>query len=372
MYTKLGVVFITALVLTVLLTPLAMKIAPKIGAVDVPKDNRRMHTRVIPRFGGFAIFIGTSVSILSFMTFDSRIIGILIGGAFIYALGVIDDLTDLPPWMKFAGQTVCAIMMYSFNIRVEFVNDFLKAGSSTFGSIICFVITIIWIVGITNTINLIDGLDGLAVGTSAIASLCIAYVGYIHGMYLVAAAMLAVAGGSLGFLPFNFSPAKIFMGDGGSLFLGFMLATIGLLGPVKGATIIAAIIPVLVMALPIFDTGFAIIRRLINHKPIMGADRGHLHHRLMDSGLGQRRTVLMLYGISGIMGIGAILISRDLMIEAIGLFGIALIYIYVFLTDAQHKMPKIKAVNIEEDEKEYEREERRKKKLSKKHKHEKK
>lgn len=369
MYTKLGAVFLTALILGLILTPVAMKIAPKIGAVDVPKDNRRMHTRVIPRFGGMAIFVAGTVSILAYMTFDSRIVGIVIGSVFIYALGVIDDLFNLPPWIKFAAQTVCAIMMYSFNIRVEFVSDFLNAGSSTFGEIVSFVVTIIWIVGITNTINLIDGLDGLAAGTSVIASLCIAYVGYIHGMYLVAAAMLAIAGGSLGFLPFNFSPAKIFLGDGGSLYLGFMLATIGLLGPVKGATIIAAIIPVLVMALPIFDTAFAIIRRLINHKPIMGADRGHLHHRLMDSGLGQRRTVLMLYGISGIMGIGAILISRDLIIEAVGLFGIALIYIYVFLSDSRRKAPNINPVNIKEDEKEEQREEKRRNRKAKKHKH---
>lgn len=360
MYTKLGIAFLTALVLSLIATPIAIKIAPKIGAVDIPKDTRRMHKEAIPRFGGMAIFIGTTVSMLAFMTFDNRIIGVVIGGILIYVLGVIDDLTDLPAKVKFAGQTMCAIIIYSFNIRIEFVSGIFGDGVSYLGNVICFLVTIIWIVGITNTVNLIDGLDGLAAGTSAIASLCIAYVAYIHGMYLVAGAMLAVAGGALGFLPFNFSPAKIFMGDGGSLFLGFTIAALSILGPVKGATIIAVIVPLLVMGLPIFDTAFAILRRVINKRPIMEADKGHLHHRLMESGLGQRRTVLMLYGISGIMGVGAVLISRDLKVEAIGLFLIALIYIYVFLTDATHNMPRIKAVNIAEEEKRLEREEKKK------------
>ena len=363
MYTKLGVAFLTAFVLSLLATPLAIKIAPKIGAVDIPKDSRRMHQKPIPRFGGMAIFIGTTVSMAIFMNFDNRIVGVIIGGIFIYALGIIDDLTDLPAKVKFAGQFMCAIIVYSFNIRIEFLSSFIGDGVSYLGNIVCFLVTILWIVGITNTVNLIDGLDGLAAGTSAIASLCIAYVAYIHGMYLVAGAMLAVAGGALGFLPFNFSPAKIFMGDGGSLFLGFMIATLSIIGPVKGATIIAVIVPLLVMGLPIFDTAFAIFRRLINRRPIMEADKGHLHHRLMESGLGQRRTVLMLYGISGIMGVGAVLFSRDLKIEAAGLFLIALIYIYVFLTDANHKMPQIKAVNIAQEEKEEAKEAKKAKKI---------
>lgn len=360
MYTKLGVAFITAFVLSLLATPLAIKLAPKIGAVDVPKDGRRMHSRAIPRFGGMAIFIGATVSMLAFMTFDTRIIGVIIGGALIYALGVIDDLANLPAKVKFAGQTMCAIILYSFNIRIEFLSGFFGDGVSYLGNVVCFFVTIIWVVGVTNCVNLIDGLDGLAAGTASIASLCIAYVAYIHGMYLVSGAMLAIAGAALGFLPFNFSPARIFMGDSGSLFLGFSIAGLSILGPVKGATIIAVIVPLLVMGLPIFDTLFAILRRVVNKRPIMEADKGHLHHRIMDIGLGQRRTVLMLYGISGIMGVGAVLISRDLNIEAMGLFAIALIYIYVFLTDATHKVPHIKAVNIAAEEKREEKEEKKK------------
>lgn len=163
--------------------------------------------------------------------------------------------------------------------------------------------------------------------------------------------MLALAGGALGFLPFNFHPAKIFMGDGGSLFLGFMLANLSIVGPAKSATVLALMIPILVLGIPIFDTAFAILRRLINHKPIMEADKGHLHHRLMNAGLGQRRTVLTIYGISGVMGVSAVLFSRDLFVESFGLLCIAAMHIYVFLTDANSWKLQIKAVNVKVEEK---------------------
>ena len=160
--------------------------------------------------------------------------------------------------------------------------------------------------------------------------------------------MLAVAGGALGFLPYNFYPAKSFMGDGGSLFLGFMLSSLSVLGTVKSATLFAVIIPVLVMGVPIFDTFFAILRRWVNKKPIMGADKGHLHHRLMNLGYGQRRATMMLYGITGIMGVAAVLFSRGLYVETAGLGGITMMYIYIFLTDAHHIVPQIKEDKKEE------------------------
>ncbi|MCQ2547593.1 MAG: undecaprenyl/decaprenyl-phosphate alpha-N-acetylglucosaminyl 1-phosphate transferase [Clostridia bacterium] len=356
MYTKLWVSLLTAFAIALVATPLSMKVAVKIGAMDVPKDKRRMHKKPTPRFGGMAIYLGTTISLIAYMTFDIRVVGVIIAGTFIYVLGIIDDLYDLPAKVKFLAQSLCAVMAYSFGIRLDFLSrTFENIGGETFSEICAFFITVIWIVALTNTVNLIDGLDGLAAGTSCIAALCIAYVAYIHGMYLVTAAMLAIVGGTLGFLPFNFSPAKTFMGDGGSLFLGFSISTLSLLGSVKGATLAAVLVPILVLALPIFDTAFAILRRLINHKPIMEADRGHLHHRLMDSGLGQRRTVLMLYGISGIMGISAIEISRGLYVESMGCFIVAAIYIYVFITDAKHALPQLKAVNIAEREKAFER-----------------
>lgn len=348
MYSTLLVTFLTALALSLATAPLAIKLAPKVGAIDVPKDNRRMHTKVMPRFGGLAIFVGSTVSMLIFLNFDHRILSITVGGVLIYILGITDDIKHLSPKVKFLGELIVAVVMYVNDIRIEFLTNFFGTGNNQLGDVLCFVITVVWIVGITNTINLIDGLDGLAAGTAAIISLCIAYAAYIHGTYVTAGAMLAVAGGALGFLPYNFYPAKSFMGDGGSLFLGFMLSSLSVLGTVKSATLFAVIIPVLVMGVPIFDTFFAILRRWVNKKPIMGADKGHLHHRLMNLGYGQRRATMMLYGITGIMGVAAVLFSRGLYVETAGLGGITMMYIYIFLTDAHHIVPQIKEDKKEE------------------------
>lgn len=346
--------FVTAFVLALIFTPVAIRLAPRIGAVDIPKDGRRMHTKAMPRFGGLAIFVGTIASLAIYGNDDEKIIPVIIGGTIIYFLGVVDDLKNLDAKVKFGVQLLVAILMYYMGLRIKFITNYFGEGALHFGEVMCFVVTVLWIVGITNTINLIDGLDGLAAGIAAISSLCIAYVAYIHGdtygMMIVCLAMLALAGACLGFLPFNFYPAKIFMGDGGSLFLGFMIAVLSVVGPLKRSTMVAVVVPVIVLGIPIFDTFFAILRRVVNRRPIMEADKGHLHHRLMDSGYGQRRAVLMLYGISAIMGMAAVLISRELYKDAFVLMCIAIIYLYVFLTDPNHKMPHIKAVNIAKEE----------------------
>lgn len=347
MYETLWLSFLVAFLISLAMTPVAKKVAFKIGAIDIPKDTRRMHTKAMPRFGGMAIFSGATISIILLIGGDPKMQWILIGGTLIYILGIIDDLKNLPAKFKFLSQLAIACLMYYGDIRISFITNFFGQGKSELGEVLTFVITILWIVGITNTINLIDGLDGLAAGSSAIASLCIAYVAYIHGMYLVSAGMLSLAGGALGFLPYNFYPASIFMGDGGSLFLGFMLSTLSVSGTVKSATFVAVIIPVLVLGLPIFDTAFAIFRRLINKKPIMEADKGHLHHRLMKLGYGQRRATLMLYCVSGIMGVAAVTFSRDLYVETWGLFSITALMIYIFLTDANHHLPQIRCIEEE-------------------------
>ena len=350
MYNTLWITFLVALAASILVTPVAIRLAPKIGAVDIPLDNRRMHTKTMPRFGGLAIFAGSTTAMLIFLKFDPRVVTIVMGGALIYILGVIDDIKHLSAKVKFLGQTFVALIMYVNGIRIEFLTNFLGEGNSQLGDVLCFIITMVWIVGITNTVNLIDGLDGLAAGTAAIASLCIAYTAYIHGTYLAAGAMLALAGATLGFLPYNFYPAKIFMGDGGSLYLGFMLATLSVLGTVKSATLVTMIIPVLVLGVPIFDTFFAIFRRFVNKRPIMEADKGHLHHRLMKLGYGQRRATLMLYGITAIMGVAAVLFSRGLYVETLELTAITFMYIYIFLTDAQHTVPQIKKNDTQAEE----------------------
>lgn len=340
-------IFLTAFILALIFTPAAIKIAPKIGAVDIPKDNRRMHTKAMPRFGGMAIYIGTVAAMLIFLPFSTRLMGVIAGGTLIFLVGIIDDLRNLPAKVKLGCQIFCAFILFQFSVRISFIGNPFGDGYYFFPWIVSLLVTVVWIVGITNTINLIDGLDGLAGGVAFIASISIAYTAYINGNTEASMAMLAIAGGALGFLPFNFNPAKIFMGDGGALFLGFMLAGLSVMSPMKSATMLATVVPVLVLGLPIFDTAFAILRRLINRRPIMEADKGHLHHRIMAAGLGQRRTVLTLYGISGVMGVAAILTSRDLLIESALLIIIAATFIYVFLTDPNSRGLNLKAVNTE-------------------------
>ena len=344
--------FFLAFVVSFLMTPVAKWIAPKIGAMDIPKDNRRMHTKAMPRFGGMAIYLGTMCSILYFLRGNENLQAIITGGTLIYAVGVLDDLTDLNAKVKFALQAGIATLMYFMGLRIEFITNYFGGGGHwQFGTVMCFIFTVLWIVGITNTINLIDGLDGLASGVAAIAALSIAYVAYIHGdrygMMIVCIGMMALAGGSLGFLPYNFYPAKLFMGDSGSLFLGFMIAIFSVISPLKRSTLLAVIVPVLVLGLPIFDTLLAIVRRVLSGKPIMSPDKEHLHHRLMKSGYGQRRAVLMIYGISTIMGMAAVLMSREYYKDATVLLLTALLYIYVFLTDPNHKVPTIKSQDVQ-------------------------
>ncbi|MDR1246757.1 MAG: undecaprenyl/decaprenyl-phosphate alpha-N-acetylglucosaminyl 1-phosphate transferase [Clostridiales Family XIII bacterium] len=357
--------FLVAFALAFALTPAAIKIAPKIGAIDMPKDDRRMHAKPMPRFGGMGIFIGVTAALVIAALFllpalpdhfrddrISKLTGLIIGGALIYAVGVADDIWGMPAKMKFLLQIVCACVVCFFGVRITFFTNLFDGGQAYIGSILSFLITVVWIVGITNTINLIDGLDGLAAGVAAIASISIAYTAFIsEGMYTATVIMTAVAGGALGFLPFNFHPARIFMGDGGALFLGFMLASISIIGPVKSATVIATIIPALVLGLPIFDTAFAILRRLAGGRPIMEADKGHLHHRLMAAGMGQRRSVLTLYGVSGVMGVTAVMFSRSLLLEAAALFLIAVMFIYIFVSDTRVSYTKARGVNARHEEK---------------------
>ncbi|HZK01986.1 MAG TPA: MraY family glycosyltransferase, partial [Anaerovoracaceae bacterium] len=328
-------ILLTSTVISFALTPIAIKIAPRIGALDVPKDDRRMHTKTMPRFGGIAIYIGSMTALIShvFNTIDERMIGIAIAATLILIMGVIDDIRGLSAKIKLGGQIICATILFASSVRISFISNPWGEGILEFPWVISFLVTVVWIVGITNTINLIDGLDGLAAGISFIATIVIAYIAFINRRYEICMAFIALSGSCLGFIPWNFHPAKIFMGDGGALYLGFMIASISVMSPMKSATVIATILPIFVLALPILDTALAIIRRVRSGRPIMEADKYHLHHQVLNVGMGHKRTVLTLYCISGIMGVAAILISRDLFIEAAFLIAIAATLIYVFMKD---------------------------------------
>ena len=340
---------LVAFVVAAAVTPAAIKIAPKIGAMDIPKDERRMHKKPMPRFGGIAIYLGIMAALAVFALKDKGITSVMTGCTLIYMLGLIDDLKDLKPLVKLCGQIVCATVVYIMGVRIEFITNYFGPGNMAFGDVACFIITVLWLIAITNAVNLIDGLDGLAAGIAAISALCIGYVAYIHGQYVPTLAMMAIAGAALGFLPYNFNPAKIFMGDSGSELLGFSIAAVSILGTVKSATIVVVIIPALVLGLPIFDTVMAIFRRLAKHQSIGTADKDHLHHRIMKAGFGQKRAVMILYCISGIMGIVAVLYSRGLTVEYLGLTAVAIMLINVLLSDTGNRNISLKADKIKKE-----------------------
>lgn len=331
-----------AALIALFMTPVSIWVANKIGAIDIPKDARRMHKKPIPRFGGMAIFVASMVVMGLLEGGNPQIRIAMIGGALMYALGVVDDLKSLGAVTKLFGQLAIAVLMYYLGLRIGFIANYFGPGKWMLGEGLSFLITVVWIVGVTNAINLMDGLDGLAGGISAIIAMFLAYVAYIHGsegMMPVCIALMAVAGGCIGFLPYNFHPAKTFMGDSGALYLGYMIAVMSVISPLKRATFIAALIPIMALAIPIFDTLFAIVRRLIRQEHIMAPDKGHIHHRIMRTGFGQRRAVLIIYGIVGIMGMSAVLISRELYKDAFILFAIAVLYLIVILVEKKPPKP---------------------------------
>ena len=301
--------FIVATLISLGATPIVRQLAFKIGAVDVPKDDRRVHKKAMPLMGGLAIFAAVIISVLIFLPLDKTTFSILLGGTLIVISGIVDDLKDMSPKVKLLFQILAGVVLIIGGVKVDFItNPFNGESTLLYLRWLSVPITLFWIVGITNTVNLIDGLDGLAAGVAMISSISLMLVASKFGYTEITILSAIVAGACLGFLPFNFNPAKIFMGDTGALFLGFMLAAISIEGVMKSVATIAVIVPILILGVPIFDTTFAIFRRLLNGQSIMAADKGHLHHRLLNKGFTQRKTVLILYDISSTFGLFAVLI----------------------------------------------------------------
>ncbi len=308
---------LTALVLAGLiaftLTPAVSVLAHKIGAVDVPKDNRRMHNKPIPRIGGLAIFVAFVFATLVFCEMTPELLATYLGGLIIVAVGIIDDCISLNPWLKLFAQISVAMVAVLQGVEIEFVNLF---GNYINLGIFSIPITVIWIVGLTNAINLIDGLDGLACGVSAICSISLLLVMLLKGDYASALVTAAVVGSCIGFLPFNSNPAKIFMGDTGALFLGYTMAILSVSGLFKTHTVFSFMIPLSIFGLPLCDTAFAFIRRILRGKSPFAPDRGHLHHRLIDMGFNQKQSVYILYAICGILGTSAVMLTEELFVRA--------------------------------------------------------
>jgi len=326
MWGNIAIAFMIAFMVAFMTTPYTIKIADKVGAIDKPKDKRRMHTRAIPKFGGPAIIIGfivstiyllivmsieNSIDLFSEENYILKLIGLLIGTIIIAVTGIIDDIKDIKPITKLAGQVLAAIVIVAFGIKIEHLTiPFLyKIGLS---EVFSTILTIIWIVGITNAINLIDGLDGLSSGISLISCISLLIIFSLNSSPLIAILLItALIGALVGFLPFNFAPAKTFLGDTGSNFLGFMISVISILGVAKTYTAVVIVLPVIVLGIPIFDVTFAIIRRIIKGKSIKAIfkpDKGHLHHKLVEKGFSQKQAVLILYGASAAFGVFAVIL----------------------------------------------------------------
>ena len=300
------IIVLSAFVVAYFSTPLAIKAAYKLGAIDKP-DQRKVHNQTMPRLGGLAIFLAFMIVTLISSWGNAAFYGILAGGLIVFLVGMLDDMYQLSPWVKLLGQCLAAAVAMYFGVIVHFVTNPFD-GLLALGYL-SLPLTFLWIVGVTNAINLIDGLDGLAGGVSAIAAATMGIVSLLHGQSAVAITAFILVAAIAGFLPYNFHPARTFMGDGGSNFLGFVLACLAIMGTAKSAALISLFVPIVILGIPIFDTFFAIIRRIYKRAPIFMPDKDHLHHRLMALGMSHRRSVLIIYGISAFFGGVAVTLS---------------------------------------------------------------
>jgi UDP-GlcNAc:undecaprenyl-phosphate GlcNAc-1-phosphate transferase len=324
-------VAVVGLIVTNSLTPAVRRLAWRLGAVDRP-GGRRVNTRSTPRLGGLAIYAGFLAAALVAMVLtrdielvrtakdmfiripitiktDRAILGIVLGGTFLMMVGAYDDRRGLPPSVKLLAMVIAAAALIPFGLGTQFVTDPRSGAPIALGFWQGSLFTILWVVAMVNVINFIDGLDGLAAGITAIAGITLLLTANAKNDPVAVALAAALVGSALGFLPHNFNPARIFMGDSGSMFLGYVLGGLSVMGLYKSITAISMLVPMLAVGVPIADTAFAIVRRWRSGQPIYLPDRGHLHHRLLDRGLTQRQTVVLLYLISALLGMGGLAVA---------------------------------------------------------------
>ena len=303
---------VVALLVCFFMTPPVKRFAENVGAIDIPND-RRINDHPIPRMGGLAIFCGFVLSVILFVDLNTQVIDLLLGAVTIAVFGALYDILNLNPWIKLGGQILAAFVAMRCGIMFDVISNpgFLHAGDTIPIGWLSAPFTIIWIVLCTNAVNLIDGLDGLAVGVSAISSASMMLVSLIvpFPTGYVPLILACLTGACIGFMPYNFNPAQIFMGDVGSQFLGYVLSCVSIMGLFKFHAIITLIVPFLSLAIPLFDTVFAFLRRIIHGQNPFRADHGHIHHKLLAIGLNQKQAVVILYGVSAILGIVAVMIA---------------------------------------------------------------
>ena len=329
MWGNITIAFLLAFITSFVITPYTMRLAHKVGAIDFPGE-RKIHNKPIPRLGGLAIISGFLLSVLYLLfilsiektislvgteNYGIKLMGFFLG---IIILGItcfIDDSKNIPAWVKLLAQILSAVIVTVCGVKIDMIAVPFMEKNIILNNVFSYILTIGWIVGITNAINLIDGLDGLSSGITLISCISLMIVFTINESPLLSIILItALAGAISGFLPYNFNPAKTFIGDVGSNFLGFSLAVISILGVAKTYTAIVIVAPIIVLGLPIFDTLFAIVRRIYQRKSLKGVfmpDKGHLHHRLMARGYTQKEAVFILYGFSAILGVFAIVLLES-------------------------------------------------------------
>jgi UDP-GlcNAc:undecaprenyl-phosphate/decaprenyl-phosphate GlcNAc-1-phosphate transferase len=321
--------FIIAALVSLLATPLVVRLANRLGIVDSDADERRMHAVPKPRVGGIAVFFGFSFALFAVLgvsmasprllpaadQFDAvhRLVGLLFGSLLIVGVGIWDDVMQMRPRNKLIAQVMIS-MLYGFVIP-GITNPFDRNPGTNWVDFPLWIgvpVTLVWYVGMMNAINFLDGLDGLLSGVAAISSVFLFVIAVLHANPVVALVVIALAGAALGFLPFNFNPARIILGDAGSLFIGYVFATVSIIGASKTAIAISIVVPLLVLALPVLDTVAAIVRRASSGKRITEADRGHFHHQLIFRfGLNVRQAVLVLYAVCLALGAAALFLSGE-------------------------------------------------------------
>ncbi len=328
------IAFMCAILLAFAITPLVRILSFKLGTIDVPKDNRRMHKKPVPLIGGLAIFLAFLITCLLLCDITKEMLVLLGGSLIMVIVGIIDDKKSINAWLKFLIQIAVAGGTVAMGIRIEQINwngNYVTLGAWGIP------LTMLWIVGLTNAINIIDGLDGLSCGVSTISCISILFVTVLQGGDAsIALITLILIGSCLGFIPYNKNPAKMFMGDTGALFLGYALSFISIQGMLKRHMAISVIVPLLIFAFPIADTSFAIIRRVLSGKSPFQADRGHLHHRLVDMGFTQKKTVTILYSICGLLGMVAVFMCENMfainnVIKSVAMIVIALAIFFIYM-----------------------------------------
>lgn len=353
MWGDIAIAFLLAFITAFVITPYTIRLAQKVGAVDYPND-RRINKKPMPRLGGLAVIAGFMISAIYLIItmsiekkvnfaeegLNRKLIGCLLGAIILGITCYIDDVKDIKPLVKLAGQVIAAIVVVSSGVLIDNFTIPFKENNVMLNEVFSFVLTVSWIVGITNAINLIDGLDGLSSGITLISCISLLIIFALNESPLIAIILItALAGAIVGFLPYNFNPAKTFIGDVGSNFMGFAIAVISILGVAKTYTAIVIIAPIIVLALPIFDTLWAIVRRIVKTKSIKGvfkADKGHLHHRLMAKGYTQKQAVLILYGITAILGMVAIILLDSGIWKALSFALLVVVFVALGYKDILH------------------------------------